>query len=508
MNHSTDGRQAARTLEASEVRYRRLFETAQDGILILDGDSGRIVDSNPFLGALLGYSADELLGKELWEIGLFQDIEANRAGFRQLQEEGYARYEDLPLETKAGRRASVEFVSNVYREESRQVIQCNIRDIGDRKRAEDAVRAADRRRDEYLVMLAHELRNPLAPLRNAVEVMRLKGAGDPDVQQARGLVERQVNLLTRLVDDLMDVSRIRLGKINLRTEPVNLAGVVALAVEISRPLIDAGGHHLEVSLPGRPLWVAGDPTRLAQVLSNLLNNAAKYTGTGGSLTLTAEPSGGEAVLRVRDTGVGIAPDMLSRVFEMFTQVQGSVGRSAGGLGIGLTLVRSLVEMHGGSVEACSEGLGCGSEFVVRLPLLEEAVPPAAADVERQWPREGPPWSVLVVDDNRDAADSLADLLRLAGHEVCVAYDGPAALDLARVRPPDVVLMDIGMPGMDGLEVARRLRQELGLMQTLLVALTGCAGDSDRLRSQEAGFNAHLVKPAQPLDLACLLSRPM
>jgi PAS domain S-box-containing protein len=371
---ATHREQAARALEASEVRYRRLFETAQDAILILDGDTGKIIDSNPFLSDLLGYSPDELRGKELWEIGLFQDIEASRTAFHQLQEKGFTRYEDLPLETKDGRRADVEFVSNVYRVEGRPVIQCNIRDISDRKRAEEALREADRRKDEFLVMLAHELRNPLAPLHNAVQVMRQKGTDDRDVQWAGDLVERQVQQLTRLVDDLLDLSRIGRGQISLQLEPVDMRAVVARAVEISRPAIDAHQHVLEVSLPEQAVRVEGDLTRLAQVVSNLLNNAAKYTEDGGCIELTVEPSGGEAVLRVRDTGVGIAADMLSHIFQMFTQVQGSVSRSEGGLGIGLSLVRKVVEMHGGRVAAQSEGLGHGSEFVVRLPLLREAAP--------------------------------------------------------------------------------------------------------------------------------------
>ncbi len=503
----TERRRAEVALRASEVRYRRLFETAQDAILILDGDTGKIIDANPFLSDLLGYSLDELLGKELWEIGLFQDIEASRAAFRQLQEKGYIRYEDLPLETKDGRRAYVEFVSNVYPVEGQQVIQCNIRDISDRKWAEEALREADRRKDEFLAMLGHELRNPLASLCNAVQVMRLKGTDDPEVQWARDVVERQVQQLTRLVDDLLDVSRISRGKINLEMGPVDLADVVARAVEISRPLIDARQHSLDVSLPEQAVRVAGDPTRLAQVLSNLLNNAAKYTEQGGRIDLAVEPSGGEAILRVRDTGDGIPADMLPQIFEMFTQVPGSVSRSEGGLGIGLTLVRSLVEMHRGSVAAHSDGPGHGSEFIVRLPRLCDAALPAAADAEEQRPREVLARSVLIVDNNQDTADTLALLLRHVGHEVRTAYDGPAALDLARARPPEVVLLDIGMPGMDGLEVARRLRQDLGLKQALLVALTGYGQEEDRRRSREAGFNAHLVKPADMRALERLLARP-
>jgi len=320
------------------------------------------------------------------------------------------------------------------------------------------------------------------------------------------VVERQVQQLTRLVDDLLDVSRFNRGTINLQMEPVDMAAVVARAVEISLPLIDTHKHYLQISLPEQAVWVQGDLTRLAQVLSNLLNNAAKYTRDGGRIDLIVEPSGGQAVLWVRDSGAGIAADMLPHIFEMFTQVPGSLGRSEGGLGIGLTLVRKLVEMHGGSVEARSEGVGHGSEFVVRLPLLRETAPPAAAQAKPRRPKV-PTRSVLVVDNNRDAADSLALLLRLIGQEVRTAYDGPTALDLARERPPDVVLLDIGMPGMDGLEVARRLRQDLGLKQALLVALTGYGREEDRQRSQEAGFNAHMVKPADVRALESLLASP-
>ena len=371
----TEHQRAEVVVRASEVRYRRLFETAQDAILILDGDTGKIIDSNPFLSDLLGYSPDELLGKELWEIGLFQDIEANRAAFRQLQEQGYIRYEDLPLETKDGRRAYVEFVSNVYPVEGHPVIQCNIRDISDRKRAEEALREADRRKDEFLAMLAHELRNPLAPLRNAVQVMQLKGTDDPDVQWARDVVERQVQQLTRLVDDLLDVSRISRGKINLQMEPVDLAAVVARAVEISRPLIDAHKHSLEVSLPEQAVRVEGDPTRLAQVLSNLLNNAAKYTEDGRAHRLDR----GTQVAAKRSCGCGTQASASRRTCcrtssRCSPRCKAPCSRSEGGLGIGLTLVRKLVEMHGGSVAAHSEGPGHGSEFVVRLPLLREAVP--------------------------------------------------------------------------------------------------------------------------------------
>jgi PAS domain S-box-containing protein len=504
---NTERKRTARAVETSEVRYRRLFETAQDAILILDADAGTIFDANPFLVAMLGYSHEELIGKELWEIGLFRDREASRTAVRELQEHGYIRYENLPLETKGGARKDVEFVSNVYSVGRQRVIQCNIRDITDRKRSEDALKEADHRKDEFLAMLAHELRNPLAPIRSALQMMQLKGTDDADVRRAHEVIGRHVLHLVRLVDDLLDVARITRGKVTLLMEPIDLAAVVVQAVEISRPLIDARKHQLDVTLPTSAVWVEADRTRLAQVVSNLLNNAAKYTEEGGRIGLTWERAGDQAVLRVRDEGVGIAAEMLPRVFDLFTQVRGSVSRSDGGLGIGLTLARSLVEMHGGWVQALSPGLGRGSEFAIYLPRLREPSAPAsdAAD-EPSNVRPVSPRLILLVDDNGDAAEMLAMLLRLKGHEVRTAYDGPTALDAVRARAPDVVLCDIGMPGMDGLQVARCMREDFGLKQTLLVALTGYGQDDDRRRTQEAGFNAHLVKPVDLNELQDLLTR--
>jgi signal transduction histidine kinase/DNA-binding response OmpR family regulator len=373
------------------------------------------------------------------------------------------------------------------------------------------VQQADRQKNEFLSMLSHELRNPLAPIRNAVYLVRQRAQDRPDLRDVCNLIDRQVQHLVRLVDDLLDISRITRGKIRLQTEPVDLATVVIRAVETTRPLIDARRHELTVSLPEEPVWVEGDPVRLAQVLGNLLNNAAKYTEEGGRIWLTAERSGPEAVFRVRDTGIGIPPDMLPSVFELFTQVDRSLDRSQGGLGIGLTLVHRLVEMHAGRVEAHSAGPNRGSEFVVRLPALapDQAQPsgngaePALAKAAAR--------RLLVVDDNQDAADSLALLLGTAGHEVRVYTDGPAALAAADNFRPDMVLLDIGLPGMSGYEVAQRLRSRPGHEGVLLVALTGYGQDEDVRRSREAGFDHHLVKPAdfEVLNklLACLDRAP-
>jgi signal transduction histidine kinase len=362
------------------------------------------------------------------------------------------------------------------------------------------VQEADHRKNEFLSMLAHELRNPLAPIRNAVQLLRMRGNDHPDLDAIRDLIDRQVQQLVRLVDDLLDISRITRGKIRLQKEPVEVAAVVARAVETSRPLIDARKHALTVTLPPEPLRVEGDPVRLAQVLGNLLNNAAKYTEDGGKIWLTAVREGNEAVLRVRDTGVGIPADLLGSVFDLFTQIEQSLDRSQGGLGIGLTLVRRLVEKHGGRVQAFSAGPGQGSEFTVRLPLLlTEGPHPATANGQTNGAAGGR-CRVLVVDDNNDAADSLAQLLRVAGHEVQVCNDGPEALTTYVTFQPEIVLLDIGLPGMDGYEVARRLRSQTNNGKPLLVALTGYGQAEDIRRSLEAGFDHHFVKPA---DLAAL-----
>jgi PAS domain S-box-containing protein len=364
----------------------------------------------------------------------------------------------------------------------------------------EALRDADRRKDEFLATLAHELRNPLAPIRNALQILKMPRVDAATVERSRGMMERQVHHLVRLVDDLLDVSRVMRGKIELRKERIELAAVVARAVETVQPLVDAQGHELSVCLPPESLPLDADPVRLAQVVGNLLTNAAKYTEAGGRIRLAAEREGGEAVLRVRDNGIGIAPAMLPHIFELFVQVDHATTKAQGGLGIGLTLVKNLVQMHNGSVEARSGGLGRGSEFVVRLPLSVEAMEQGNDQGTGHRPQQPPTPSghrLLVVDDNQDAADSLAVLLSLQGHEVRVAHSGPAALEVTTGYTPDVVFLDIGMPGMDGYEVARRMRQQPGLENVVLAALTGWGQKEDRRRTAEAGFDHHLVKPPEP-----------
>jgi signal transduction histidine kinase/DNA-binding response OmpR family regulator len=365
------------------------------------------------------------------------------------------------------------------------------------------IQQADRQKNEFLSMLAHELRNPLAPIRNSVNIMRAAADDPAQLQWAAGVIERQVGHMVRLVDDLLDISRINRGKIRLRRDPVDVAAVVSQAVEASRPEIDARHHELNVMVPSQPLHINGDPTRLAQVVTNLLNNAAKYTRPGGRIWLAVEtadgpPAGRNAVIRVRDTGIGIPPAMLGTVFDLFTQGDHSLDRSEGGLGIGLTLVRRLVELHGGSVRATSDGPGLGSEFTVWLPVAvpeEQCTEAGGQDHGAADAVANPsPLRVLVVDDNEDGADSLARLLRLDGHAVQLSHTGPAALALANDFRPDAVVLDIGLPGMDGYEVARRLRDRPESRDALLVAVTGYGREEDRVLSREAGFDYHFVKP--------------
>ena len=368
----------------------------------------------------------------------------------------------------------------------------------------EQLREADRRKDEFLALLAHELRNPLAPVVNAVNIMRMKENVDPDLLWCRQVIERQATQLTRLVDDLLDVSRITLGKIKLRPERLDIGAAIAGAVEISRPLIEAHRHEFVVTLPEHRIELHGDLARLTQVVANLLNNAAKYQNEGGQIDLSVEQAGPEVVITVRDRGIGIPPQMLSEVFELFSQGERTLDRSQGGLGIGLSLVKTVVEMHGGSVRATSGGVDRGSEFAIRLPCVR----PDDCDGRQAAPagllQASPPRRILVVDDSKDAAESLAMLLSLSGHHVVVAHDGVEALAMAAAEHPEVILLDIGLPGMDGYEVCRRARQN-GLTDALIVAMTGYGQERDRQRSMEAGFDTHTVKPVELDHLMELLA---
>jgi PAS domain S-box-containing protein len=425
---------------------------------------------------------------------------------------GYRAVQSTPLKSAAGK--IVGMLSTHFRQPHRdsehdeRFLDLQARhaaDFVERLRIEEVLKEADHRKDEFLATLAHELRNPLAPIGNAVELLRRADGDAAVMEKARTMMERQVTHLVRLVDDLLDISRITRGKLQLRKEPVELSAAVRSAVEAARPFIQAGGHELTISLPPEPVHLDADPVRLAQVISNLLTNSAKYSERGGHVWLTAERQGPEVVVAVRDTGIGIAPEHLTHVFEMFSQLTPALERSQGGLGIGLALVRGLVQLHGGTIEAHSAGPGKGSEFVVRLVTTDPPAPVPAEPVEGRKPRPGPRRRVLVVDDNRDAADSLVMMLRMMGHETETAYDGLEAVQAAVTFRPDVVLLDIGMPKMNGYEVAHYLRKQPWGKDIVLIAQTGWGQEEDKRRALEAGCDHHLTKPVEAAALEKLLA---
>jgi signal transduction histidine kinase len=413
--------------------------------------------------------------------------------FREIQAIGLALDEAISASLSAYVRFRDDYVRRVEQERAEQ------------ERAQAAVlRESDRRKNEFLAMLAHELRNPLAPILNSVEVLRLLGPADPNIAQARDIVERQVKQMVRLVDDLLDVTRIAQGKLELRRTVFDLAEAVSQAIQTTTPLFEAQQHQLSVELPNEPLRLEADQARIVQVIVNLLNNAGKYTERGGRITLSGARERDEVVIRVRDNGMGIEPQMLGRVFDLFMQVDRVVHRAQGGLGIGLTLVRQLVEMHGGRVSVHSEGPGRGSEFTVRLAALPVA--PAVLPTASPRPPETAGRHILIVEDNADARSTLQTLLNLLGHHVETAATGPEGIDRALASRPQVVLVDVGLPLLDGYEVARKLRGELG-GTVRLIALTGHALEENRRRAGEAGFDAYLVKPVELDDLNRLLAEP-
>jgi PAS domain S-box-containing protein len=515
----TERRRAEEERRELETRFTSLVKNSKGhAIFTLDPD-GRITSWNVEAERILGYTEAEALGQPFSMIFPPEDLRRGQPDreLRAALEAGRAEDERWHVRKNGERFWAVGIITPTHDANGKHTGFSKIlRDMTDRKRVQDllqqqaeALQEADRRKDEFLAILAHELRNPLAPIRNALHIVQVRGRERRQAfRQAWEMIERQVENLVRLVDDLLDVSRISRGKINLQKEPVDVALIVARAVESSRPLLEARRHELQVTLPDEPLWVEADPARVAQVLLNLLTNAAKYTPEGGRIWLTAAKEGGESVLRVRDTGMGIPAEMLPKVFDLFTQAERTLDRAEGGLGIGLMLVRRLTEMHHGAVQAFSAGPGEGSEFVVRLPLLPDRPPAVAAAHE---PDRGKPAKVslthriLVVDDHRDSADSLAILLRLVGHDVRTVHDGRQALVVAATYRPDLVLLDLGLPGMDGLTVARQMRSQPELAGVALVALTGYGSEEDRRRSQAAGFNSHLVKPVHFEALSKLLA---
>jgi signal transduction histidine kinase len=492
-------------LEAKEERYRALFESIDEGFCVLKllrGPGGEVRDfryeeaneafsMHTGLRDPVGKTARELLPAFQNEgFPVFDRVVRTGEPTRFVQEQkAMNRWFDIYASRLGG--PGSDLVAVLFSDITQRLLAEQ-----DMRRLNEELAQANRRKTEFLATLAHELRNPLAPLSNGLHLMRLASTKPELLEKTRQMMERQIQHMVHLVDDLLDVARISTGKVELRRRHVDLREVIATAVETSASLVDAAGHKLDVDVPQQPLPIDADPTRIAQVISNLLNNAAKYTPEGGRIGLKVRVEDGQAVLSVSDTGIGIAPDAIDKVFEMFAQVPSSAGKPQGGLGIGLSLVQSLVALHGGSVSATSPGIGQGSTFTVRLPLLP-STPEASSRMDTSPGSSHPAQlQVLVVDDNTDAAESLGVLLDIEGHAAHIAHTGAEALQLAQSQPLDVVFLDIGLPDMTGYDVARRMRLLPNMQKTLLVALTGWGTQDDRERTREAGFDRHLTKPAE------------
>jgi PAS domain S-box-containing protein len=503
------GRKAAEeALRQSEGRFRLLVESVKDYAIFMLDPEGRVVSWNAGAERIKGYTAEEIIGQHFSRFYSSEDIERGKPK-RELEiavAEG--RVEDEGWRVRKDRSlfwANV-VITAIFDEQNHLFGFAKVtRDLTEQKKAR-ALEVADRQKNEFLAMLAHELRNPLAPIINGLQLLRMPGLDDSALQQTTEMMERQLFHLIRLVDDLLDVSRVISGKLSFHAEPVELAEAVKRGVEEAQSTIDARGHELMVTLPARPLIVDGDVMRLGQVIANLIGNAAKYTPTPSQLSLVVVRHADQAVIRIKDPGIGIEPAMLPAVFDLFTQADNTLARTQGGLGIGLTVVKRIVRMHHGTVAAKSDGLGKGSEFTVTLPLSRaiaaKSSPPSTTKKAGAAKR-----CILVVDDNVDAALSTTLLLRAWGHEVQTAFSGPAALDAVRTFRPEILLLDIGLPGMSGYEVARHLRSEPSLQGMIIVAITGYGQESDRQRSFDSGFDYHITKPPDPSLLESVLSSP-
>jgi PAS domain S-box-containing protein len=507
----TERRRMEGALAESEQRFRQLAENINEVFWMTDPHTTQLLYISPAYERVWGRSCQSLYEnpRSFMEAVHPEDRERVQSDVLERQSQGeqidkeyrvvrpdgsirWVRDRAFPVKDAAG---------HFYR------LVGIIDDFTERKHAEEALKEASRRKDEFLATLAHELRNPLAPIRNAVQVFRMTDLADPQLRSTLDIIDRQVQQMVRLIDDLLDISRITTGKLQLRKERIELSAAIQTALEAARPAIDGHAHELTLTLPSGTTYLNADPIRLAQVFSNLLNNAAKYTEKGGHIWLTAERQGKEIVVSVRDTGIGIAAEHLPNLFEMFSQITPALERSQGGLGIGLALVRGLVELHGGSVEARSAGPGRGSEFTVRLPIVDAAVQARQEPGgETSKSSAGPKYRILVADDLRDSVDSLALMLQFAGHDIQIAYDGLEAVQTAAAFRPDVVVLDIGMPKMNGYEVAHHIRQQPWGKEMLLIALTGWGQEEDKRRAFEAGFDHHLTKPVGAAALEKLLTR--
>src|SRR5579871_85338 len=497
----TAQKRAERALRESEKLYRAIGESIEYGVWVSDPEGNNRYVSESLL-KLLGMTQEECSNFGWTRAMHPEDLGPTIEAWRECVKSGNVWYREYRMRGADGAYHPVLAQGVPTRDENGAITGwagINL-DISRLKRTEEALREADRRKDEFLAILAHELRNPLAPIRHAVRLLESKGVSERQHQWARSVISRQVQRMALLLDDLLDVSRITRGRLNLKLECVSLESLVEAAVETARPLMEAKQHHLAVQLPARPVMMSVDPLRISQSLSNLLTNAAKYTDACGEISLTVTLESGGIVMTVRDNGIGFEPKATPNMFEMFSQLDSAIDRAEGGLGIGLALVRGLIELHGGSVAGSSAGLGFGSEFTIRLPhevLVTDKAPPPPGELEPKTavnPSTESRLTVLVADDNRDAAESLAMVLELSGHEVLVANSGQHALQIARQRRPQVVILDIGMPDLNGYEVAREIRRDAWGAHVLLLAITGWGQREDKERAHAAGFDHHLTKP--------------
>lgn len=482
--------------DLARARLAAIVQSSDDAIVSKDFN-GIIQTWNASAERIFGYTPEEAIGKHISLIIPEDRLEEETQIISSIRAGRRVDHFETVRRAKDGRLVNLSITVSPIRDENGNIAGASkvARDITDRIEIENALREADRRKDEFLAILAHELRNPLAPLRNALAILR-SGKADKNMEiQAREMMERQIEQMVRLVDDLMDVSRITRDKIKLQKERLTLSAVLQTAVETSRPVIDSFGHYLKIDLPPEQVYIEGDKVRLAQVFSNLLNNAAKYTRRGGNISVSAQQKDGRVAIHVTDNGIGIAPEVLPHVFDMFLQADSALERSGGGLGIGLTLVKKLTEMHEGSVEAFSEGENKGSDFVVTLKLApvqssEERNNTAKEAAKKRGTR------VLVVDDNKDSAQTLGWMLELQGHEVELAFDAKEAMTAAEKFQPRIVMMDIGLPDMTGYELCPVIRALPGMKDTVFIAQTGWGHEKHRNQSREAGFNHHLIKPVE------------
>jgi two-component system CheB/CheR fusion protein len=495
------------TLKQTEEQLRRMSKVFMDGAdpIIVEDLTGTIVDVNHEAVRVYGWKREELIGQSIEILVPENRRPSSRRMRERCRNQDHLRNFETVRQTKSGKMMSVLLTLSLLTQEGGEpvAVATIAKDIRRLKNAEHAAQEAVRRRDQFLAMLSHELRNPLAAVVNATRLIEREECATDQAQRAALVIQRQTDQMSRLLDDLLDVTRVTQGKIQLRDVPCDITGLVKDAVEVIRPLIDARRHKLHTNVSQRPLYVLGDCSRLLQIQTNLLSNAVKYTPPEGEIWLTIACEDDQAVIRVRDNGRGIPADMLDSIFDLFVQTDDTLQRDEGGMGVGLTLVRQLVELHGGTVQAWSEGLEKGSEFVVQLPLTSER--PVAQMPVAAMAQPGVSRRVLIVEDNDDSREMLQRLLELDGHEVIAAGDGHAGLQAVIDQCPDVALIDLGLPGMDGYEVARRTRAEEACRHIRLVALTGYGRKEDRQAVLEAGFDEHLVKPVGPEELARTLS---